>query len=47
MFREDGTCGDVPVKGMLDQDKENTSNQEIKALSLLFKELPSSNRAHG
>ena len=31
---------DVPMKGMLDQDKENPSNQEIKALSLLFKELP-------
>ena len=29
----------VPMKGMLDQDKENPSNQEIKAVSLLFKEL--------
>ena len=30
---------DVPMKGMLDQDKENPRNQEIKAISLLFKEL--------
>jgi len=30
---------DVPMKGILDQDKVNPSNQEIKALSLLFKEL--------
>jgi len=27
------------MKGIFDQDKENPSNQEIKALSLLFKEL--------
>ena len=28
----------VPMKGILDQDKVNPSNQEIKALNLLFKE---------
>jgi len=30
---------DVPMKGILDQDKVNPRNQEIKALSFLFKEL--------
>jgi len=30
---------DVPMKGILDQNKEKLSNQEIKTLCLLFKEL--------
>jgi len=28
---------DVPIRGLLDQNKVSPSNQEIKALSLLFK----------